>query len=113
MRKLKSAGKSGAGEELVYCPVCNGVYLRYSLVQHWSQMAGKEAQYAMAELYYNQKPTTKLIQGKVCININQFVAEKCPHWKFLLDLGHNAKPVARKEHQGNWYSALQAFLTEK
>jgi hypothetical protein len=109
--KLKSAGKSGAGEALVHCPVCNEVYLRYSLVQHWSQMAGKEAQYEMARVIYltmeNKKREFPLGVAETMDN--------CPHWKFLLSIkkAPNARPVARRENQSNWYSALQAYLAEK
>lgn len=106
--ELKPAGKSGAGEALVHCPVCDVVYLKHSLVQHWSQMAGKEAQYEMARVIY----ITLERKGKEFALGVPETLDNCPHWKFLLDLGHNTKPVARKEQQGNWYSALQAYLEE-
>lgn len=109
--KLKSAGKSGAGEPLVYCPVCNEVYLKHSLVQHWSQMAGKEAQYELARVIYHCKEKGR---SEFAIGVAETL-DNCPHWKFLLELKGlpNSKPVAKKEKQTDWYSALQAYLSEK
>ena len=107
--KLKPAGKSGAGEALVHCPVCDVVYLKHSLVQHWSQMAGKEAQYKMADLVYASKENN----GQIKTGLYE-VLEDCPHWKFLLAIkkAPNSRPVAKKDKQTDWYSALQAYLAE-
>lgn len=84
------------GDTLVECPVCKMPYLEHALNQHLSQMAGKEAQYAMADTVYTMIED-ELIGLEVLL---EDVLNDCPHWKYLLDHPKtmpDSRPVVQKE----------------
>lgn len=74
----------------VKCHICGEKYLKHALKQHHSQMAGKEAQYLMADLFYqNMNKMVKITKTDIM--------RHCPHWKYILaNPIIQTNPVARK-----------------
>lgn len=101
MKKLKVLRVTEYGHNLVECPVCKMPYLEHGLNNHLSQMAGKEAQYAMANLYYNRPRYFGLQQPKILtIAPDLIVKEECPHWQYLIEnpkVMQDLTPVKQKE----------------
>lgn len=94
--KYKPAGQAGDGAPLVYCPVCGEVYRKDAINHHFSQMAGKEAQYKMADIFYNGR--TNLL-GRFLSASRSEVMKACPHWQYILNnprVYKSTKPVAKK-----------------
>ena len=59
------------------CVVCGEKYLAHAMKQHHSQMAGKEAQYLMADIFYFGEEVETITRAKVLA--------KCPHWKYIFE----------------------------
>lgn len=72
------------------CHICGEKYLKHALKQHHSQMAGKEAQYLMADLFYkDESQRVKITKSEIM--------KRCPHWKYILaNPIIQTNPVARK-----------------